>query len=212
MTIILLLVLLLPKNTHKINFSEIPFLFPSSSSSSISDPLLNPTMADSSSTSFVQPPPHPAKSSLPMLYYGIVVVGTAAIVLVLYNFIVIKWCADNRHGRASPALVGSYAEMVNSRRGFQSSKGNLLSSFKFKKGSTAAAAAAEEECAVCLSAFEDGEEVKKLPRCKHMFHASCIDMWLYSHSDCPLCRAPVAAPEQRDSNSGHGLLESGELV
>lgn len=177
-------------------------------------------MSDSSSTSFAQPTPHPAKSSLPMLYYGLVVIGTAAIVLVLYNFIIIKWCSDNRHRRASPALAGSYAEMMNSSRSFQSS----LCSFKFKKGFTAAAAAEENgngnECAVCLSAFEDGEEVKKLPRCTHMFHASCIDMWLYSHSDCPLCRAPVVAPglsqhqttAEQQENSGHGLLDSGELV
>ncbi|KAG6588064.1 RING-H2 finger protein ATL52, partial [Cucurbita argyrosperma subsp. argyrosperma] len=159
-------------------------------------------MGDSASTFIAQPTSHPAKSSLPMLYYGLVVIGTATIVLVLYNLIIIKWCSDDSHGQASPALAGSYAEMVNSSRSFQSSNRNLLSSFKFKKGSMATAAATatiEEEgigneCAVCLSAFEDGEEVKKLPRCTHMFHAPCIDMWLYSHSDCPLCRAPVMAP------------------
>lgn len=147
-----------------------------------------------------------------MLYYGLVVVGTAAIVLVLYNFIVIKWCSDSRHRRR---MAVSYEEMMNSSRSFQSS----LSSFKFKKVAAATATAEEgngNECAVCLSAFEDGEEVKKLPRCTHTFHASCIDMWLYSHSDCPLCRAPVAVPgvsrhetttAEQDENSGHVLLE-----
>ncbi|XP_023516728.1 E3 ubiquitin-protein ligase EL5-like [Cucurbita pepo subsp. pepo] len=184
-------------------------------------------MSDSASNYFAQPTNHPAKSSLPMLYYGLVVIGTAAIVLVLYNFIVIMWCSDNRRGRASPALAGNYAEMVNSSRSLQSSNRNLLCSFKFKKGSAAAAAAAvvEEEgngneCVVCLSAFEEGEEVKKLPRCMHMFHARCIDMWLFSHCDCPLCRAPVAVPglskrqtvAEQQGNSGHGLPESGGLV
>ncbi|CAI0387521.1 unnamed protein product, partial [Linum tenue] len=48
-----------------------------------------------------------------------------------------------------------------------------------------------ESCAVCLCAFEEGEEVRQLPNCGHRFHVACIDMWLYSHPDCPLCRAAV---------------------
>ncbi|XAR67116.1 hypothetical protein NMG60_11013552 [Bertholletia excelsa] len=55
----------------------------------------------------------------------------------------------------------------------------------------------DSECPICLSLFEEGEEVRKLPRCKHSFHASCIDMWLYSHYDCPVCRATVEPPIPR---------------
>ncbi|XP_020238729.1 RING-H2 finger protein ATL33-like [Cajanus cajan] len=47
------------------------------------------------------------------------------------------------------------------------------------------------ECPVCLSAFADGEEVRQLSACKHSFHASCIDMWLSKHSNCPICRAVI---------------------
>ncbi|XP_020587800.1 RING-H2 finger protein ATL2-like [Phalaenopsis equestris] len=49
------------------------------------------------------------------------------------------------------------------------------------------------ECAVCLSAAEEGEMVRMLPQCKHLFHVGCIDMWLYSHSTCPVCRAEAKA-------------------
>ena len=49
----------------------------------------------------------------------------------------------------------------------------------------------EEECAVCLSEFQEGEKGRLLPRCNHSFHTECIDMWLHSHSTCPLCRTPV---------------------
>ncbi|KAK8499478.1 hypothetical protein V6N12_011563 [Hibiscus sabdariffa] len=57
------------------------------------------------------------------------------------------------------------------------------------------------ECAVCLSEFENDERARVLPECNHTFHVDCIDMWFYSHSNCPLCRAPVQAvnpvnPEQ----------------
>ncbi|PKA51932.1 RING-H2 finger protein ATL51 [Apostasia shenzhenica] len=47
------------------------------------------------------------------------------------------------------------------------------------------------ECSVCLTAFREGEKVRQLPACRHSFHAPCIDMWLYSHSSCPFCRAIV---------------------
>ncbi|MCO5593680.1 hypothetical protein L7F22_047697 [Adiantum nelumboides] len=48
-----------------------------------------------------------------------------------------------------------------------------------------------KECAVCLSEFDDGEDVKLLPACGHCFHVKCIDMWLFSHTNCPICRVGV---------------------
>ncbi|KAK3194142.1 hypothetical protein Dsin_025452 [Dipteronia sinensis] len=47
------------------------------------------------------------------------------------------------------------------------------------------------ECAVCLSEFEENEKGRVLPKCNHAFHVDCIDMWFQTHSNCPLCRAPV---------------------
>lgn len=47
------------------------------------------------------------------------------------------------------------------------------------------------ECTICLSVFEDEEMGRRLPKCCHAFHVPCIDMWLHSHSTCPICRAPV---------------------
>ncbi|KAJ4845300.1 hypothetical protein Tsubulata_037763, partial [Turnera subulata] len=48
-----------------------------------------------------------------------------------------------------------------------------------------------EYCVVCLTCFEDEEYLQQLPGCRHSFHSPCIDMRLYSHSDCPVCRTPV---------------------
>lgn len=149
---------------------------------------INPNMFGSSSPFLQPPPPPPPESHLPMLYYGLIVVGAAAFVLALYNLIVIKWCSSHR-GRSERRENRLFDS--GRSRSFPNMNLGLVSSFKYKKEGAAPEQAPEYECAVCLSAFEEGEDVRKLPKCKHSFHAPCIDMWLYSHSDCPLCRAKV---------------------
>lgn len=62
----------------------------------------------------------------------------------------------------------------------------------------------ELECSICLSSFENGDVGRRLPKCIHAFHAECIEMWLFSHSSCPVCRAPVAC--------GHGGAASTSVV
>ncbi|XP_027368446.1 RING-H2 finger protein ATL63-like [Abrus precatorius] len=49
----------------------------------------------------------------------------------------------------------------------------------------------ELECVICLSVIEEGEIGRSLPKCGHAFHVDCIDMWLSSHCNCPICRAPI---------------------
>lgn len=135
------------------------------------------------------PPPSIMKPDLHMLYYGLVVVGTAVVVLALYNLIVIRWRVDHRSRNRWPhRVIGSGTSQSS-----QSVDMSFLYSFKYKKGggSTTQDEGNDPECAVCLSVFEESEELRQLPNCKHSFHASCIDMWLYSHMDCPLCRSSV---------------------
>ncbi|XVE73911.1 hypothetical protein DITRI_Ditri11bG0156600 [Diplodiscus trichospermus] len=45
----------------------------------------------------------------------------------------------------------------------------------------------DAECCICLCAYEDGSELHELP-CRHHFHCSCIDKWLYINATCPLCK------------------------
>ncbi|GAV78770.1 zf-RING_2 domain-containing protein [Cephalotus follicularis] len=44
------------------------------------------------------------------------------------------------------------------------------------------------ECSVCLTTIVEDAVVRLLPDCNHMFHVECIDMWLWSHTTCPICR------------------------
>ncbi|CAL9131108.1 unnamed protein product, partial [Musa acuminata var. zebrina] len=51
------------------------------------------------------------------------------------------------------------------------------------------------DCAVCLSRFRPGDQLRLLPACRHAFHSPCIDAWLLSPAaSCPLCRSPVQLP------------------
>ncbi|XP_073126234.1 RING-H2 finger protein ATL65-like [Henckelia pumila] len=51
------------------------------------------------------------------------------------------------------------------------------------------------DCAVCLIEFEENDYVRTLPICSHAFHVDCIDIWLRSHANCPLCRAGILRQE-----------------
>ena len=83
-----------------------------------------------------------------------------------------------------------------------------LPTMRFKAKPTAAAAAAAaaasepllpggeqnqdaaESCAICLSEYEEGEELRVLP-CKHVFRRECIDAWITRQgvaASCPLCK------------------------
>ncbi|KAI3877491.1 hypothetical protein MKW92_051398 [Papaver armeniacum] len=44
------------------------------------------------------------------------------------------------------------------------------------------------ECAVSLEKFKDGDELRLLLPCNHVFHTKCIDPWLVSSYTCPFCR------------------------
>lgn len=72
-----------------------------------------------------------------------------------------------------------------------------LPTFKYDKSRVNGEIGDDEECSVCLEPFREGETVRELPRCRHLFHTECIDMWLYSHVTCPLCRSVIGVKEGR---------------
>nr|GMD11186.1 RING-H2 finger protein ATL54-like [Ipomoea batatas] len=56
------------------------------------------------------------------------------------------------------------------------------------------------ECPVCLSEFQEDEIIRVLPNCKHAFHVACVDAWLKSHTNCPVCRAGVVVESSENSD------------
>lgn len=72
--------------------------------------------------------------------------------------------------------------------GLQQSIINAITVVKYKKDEGLIDGS---DCSVCLSEFEEDENLRLLPKCNHAFHLPCIDTWLRSHTNCPMCRAPI---------------------
>lgn len=46
-------------------------------------------------------------------------------------------------------------------------------------------------CAICLEEVIESENNKKVLHCNHTFHANCINRWLTTRNQCPVCRRRV---------------------
>ncbi|KAK9095505.1 hypothetical protein Scep_026974 [Stephania cephalantha] len=79
------------------------------------------------------------------------------------------------------------------------------------------------ECAVCLSEFQDDDELKLITGCDHAFHPECINLWFEAHTTCPVCRRDLEPPEssspevvivtivsENDNEGGEGVREEHE--
>ena len=48
------------------------------------------------------------------------------------------------------------------------------------------------ECSICMEKFLEGDQIRELPGCGHIFHAECVTEWLKLQPSCPVCRRNVA--------------------
>ncbi|KAM7527652.1 hypothetical protein LguiB_031062 [Lonicera macranthoides] len=190
------------------------------------------------------PPYHPSTTPLNHLlqnilsYDGNVMLAAIIALLLVILFVLLlhvyaKWFlsqANHRNPRTSvlvPHVLGTrfHSFTIDTTLSSIPSKGldsSLIASlplFMFKKDNYKPGS--ETECVICLSVFEEEEVGRKLPNCGHVFHVECIDMWLHSHSTCPVCRDPVVYEDDKfkgDDLRGNensveltgGIMENGE--
>lgn len=46
-------------------------------------------------------------------------------------------------------------------------------------------------CGICHQAFDDREICRRILRCQHFFHCTCVDSWIARHPTCPICRDEI---------------------
>jgi len=100
--------------------------------------------------------------------------------------------ASQRTEDGSNRNLGSRGRDSNS--GLTTSTLQQLKQYSFRRvGSRAKADKYQTmECSICMEAFQDGECVRELPMCGHIFHSECIDEWLSLNGSCPICRRDIA--------------------
>ena len=61
----------------------------------------------------------------------------------------------------------------------------------------------QKTCNICLEDFAVGDHVRKLVRCTHAFHATCLDRWLERVASCPICKTSVSNDHGDDHNNNN---------
>ncbi|KAL6979882.1 RING-type E3 ubiquitin transferase [Sarracenia purpurea var. burkii] len=153
---------------------------------------------------FPPPPPHSLEFSgnnssqiLSPFLPAVIGVLASAFFLVSYYAVISMYCWNQdsagrrENGDPNREWAGSQNDDGRWHRSLSGLDEALIKSirvFKYKKEDGLIEGT---DCSVCLSEFEEDENLRLLPKCTHAFHVICIDTWLKSHSNCPLCRANV---------------------
>jgi len=122
---------------------------------------------------------------------------------------VVAWLLERRVRRAEVDLrqiedadVISRWGQVSSLQGYRSLSGSsqvglspteitALPSFCCSEGLHEAGVGEDTECPICLHTLKTGDNLRQIGVCGHLFHKSCIDLWLLRSADCPLCKRSV---------------------
>ncbi|PHJ16365.1 zinc c3hc4 type (ring finger) domain-containing protein [Cystoisospora suis] len=59
----------------------------------------------------------------------------------------------------------------------------------------------QTSCSICLEDYHVGDDVRLLQPCGHLFHKSCIDIWLLRNAVCPNCKGSIFCPSSSSSSS-----------
>lgn len=142
---------------------------------------------------------HPSSGS----YFTPLLISMAGIVsttlaVIAYHFIVVRFCLRHRQRQRQRILeaFSNLSPQPNPNNNQIGVDEKVLSSIPILSYSTKDKLIGldQSECVICLGELEDGDMVRLLPNCKHVFHNPCIEKWFLAHTNCPVCRAPIATP------------------
>eukprot|EP00029_Vermamoeba_vermiformis_P004516 TRINITY_DN1505_c0_g3_i1.p1 TRINITY_DN1505_c0_g3~~TRINITY_DN1505_c0_g3_i1.p1 ORF type:complete len:344 (-),score=23.39 TRINITY_DN1505_c0_g3_i1:38-1069(-) len=86
-----------------------------------------------------------------------------------------------------------------------------INALETKKYTVGMMDAEDAKCAICLAAYEPGEDIRFLP-CdskKHHFHNQCIDEWLRISGSCPYCKHGIEEKDKKNNNNNEESANNG---
>ncbi|TVU08683.1 hypothetical protein EJB05_42094, partial [Eragrostis curvula] len=121
---------------------------------------------------------------------GLVIWLTASLLSLCFALLLVTvlalWCRRRRHPTGAESEHGEHVA-ISAARLHQPFPVETLPAFAYARDSDESGG----ECSVCIGAMREGEMVRRLPECKHVYHVECIDRWLAAHSTCPVCRSKL---------------------
>ncbi|KAL5860077.1 hypothetical protein ACOSQ4_001373 [Xanthoceras sorbifolium] len=146
-----------------------------------------------------QPPMPTSDTAFPILAVAVLSIMGTVFLLVGYNVFVSKCCKNwhqiNLLRRFSALRARQYEESFIAfsptmwNRGLDDSIIRDIPTFQFKREGEDRSI---YRCVVCLNEFQEQDMLRVLPKCSHAFHLDCIDIWLQSNANCPLCRTSIS--------------------
>jgi hypothetical protein len=58
----------------------------------------------------------------------------------------------------------------------------------------------EDICTICQEVIQNNSITRKIKKCNHFFHSTCLDKWLENHITCPTCRQDIRENTQDQNN------------
>ena len=126
----------------------------------------------------------------------LICLACASSLIVLMAAVCFRRAIANGYAAAAAGANGGAGAAAAASCGLAPSALSAIPMLAYRRG--AGAGAGWAQCAICLAVVRDGETVRRLPACGHLFHVECIDLWLRSHATCPLCRRDVGEAAAAD--------------
>ncbi|XVE72956.1 hypothetical protein DITRI_Ditri11bG0079200 [Diplodiscus trichospermus] len=147
-----------------------------------------------------QPPLPTSDPAFPILAIAVLSIMGTAFLLVSYYIFVSKCCSSNWHQlnllrqisffrarREEDTFIALSPTMWN--HGLDESVIREIPTVQFKREGDERSVYG---CVVCLNEFQEHDMLRVLPNCSHAFHLDCVDIWLQSNANCPLCRTSIS--------------------
>ncbi|KAL3828042.1 hypothetical protein ACJIZ3_016844 [Penstemon smallii] len=147
------------------------------------------------------PPPPSSDSGFPMVAIAVLGILATAFILISYYIFVTKCCFRWQQSDPMSRFLIRRPRVTNEdplasysptwqTRGLNELLIREIPTFQYCKNEGESKSLSK--CVVCLNEFKDLDVLRVLPKCSHGFHLDCIDVWLLSNSNCPLCRSSIS--------------------